>query len=469
MNEQMKEKAFLDLVKQENANHEEQVEEALPENAQEESPSEQQGEHKEHHHHHHHHHHSHHHKRRKHRSHKSSRTKRKVKRFFRHNKHKLVNIVACTVAVSMLLVVAIRGNFWSNDEPTTQVLSQVAIHIESSLYIDTVPLVNEAILEYMDPSNTKTSNEVYKAYEGFNQQLNVGLPVEYSYMVTGLPANVSVEKGVLEVSEYNNYSNPRTFDVVGSNGVVEMYHLKVNTKYFYRLTLTLNNGSVTGTIGEFTTAKSPRILAINGIQNVRDVGGWKMANGKTVKQGLLYRGTELDGVDKEANYRLSASGSTDMVKTLGIRYDMDLRDSSSNQNRVDALGDAIPHKYYGAQMYSDALKAENNEIMRRIFSDLAVEANYPIYMHCTHGRDRTGTVCYLLDGLLGVSQKDAYKDYALSAFTDSYLPDDDFKSFELAIETLPGNTFQEKVEGYLLSVGVTAQEIQNIRTIFLGE
>jgi hypothetical protein len=34
---------------------------------------------------------------------------------------------------------------------------------------------------------------------------------------------------------------------------------------------------------------------------------------------------------------------------------------------------------------------------------------------------------------------------------------------------LPGETAQKKVEGYLLSIGVSSNEITSIRNIFLGE
>jgi hypothetical protein len=40
---------------------------------------------------------------------------------------------------------------------------------------------------------------------------------------------------------------------------------------------------------------------------------------------------------------------------------------------------------------------------------------------------------------------------------------------ENGIDEMKGNTFQQKVENYLLSVGVTSAEINSIREIFLGK
>ena len=157
-----------------------------------------------------------------------------------------------------------------------------------------------------------------------------------------------------------------------------------------------------------------------------------------------------------------------MLETLGIRYDMDFRAPAENKNKTNALGDGIPHKYYVVPSYDNFFNQENNAIMKSIFSDLANKNNYPMYAHCTYGRDRTGMICYLLEGLLGVSEEDAYKDYELSAFTDSFISEEDFNIFKTRLDSFSGSTLKDKVEGYLLSIGVTATEIQNIRTIFLG-
>ena len=39
------------------------------------------------------------------------------------------------------------------------------------------------------------------------------------------------------------------------------------------------------------------------------------------------------------------------------------------------------------------------------------------YIHCWVGADRTGTICWMLEGLLGVSSKDCSIDYELTSFS----------------------------------------------------
>ncbi|KAG2174052.1 hypothetical protein INT44_000166 [Umbelopsis vinacea] len=62
-------------------------------------------------------------------------------------------------------------------------------------------------------------------------------------------------------------------------------------------------------------------------------------------------------------------------------------------------------------MYKQFLKACKNEILDalRIFAE---PSNYPIHVHCTQGKDRTGMVCMLLQGIAGVPEDVIVADYA---------------------------------------------------------
>ena len=41
---------------------------------------------------------------------------------------------------------------------------------------------------------------------------------------------------------------------------------------------------------------------------------------------------------------------------------------------------------------------------------------YAIYFHCRIGADRTGTLAYLIEGILGASEEERYKDFELTVF-----------------------------------------------------
>ncbi len=425
--------------------------------------------HSHHHHHHSHHHHSKHKHHRHHKRHSSSKSGNKLIKFFKQHRSVLVNILSCTVSVVLLIVLAFvleKQYKAGTDNDVSIDITKSTIKIESSIFIDEVPLVKQAIFAYLDDTNDLNANSVYKKYGGYEAKLNVGLPVSYTYRIVGLPDEIFLKEATLDVGRSENYEDVKTYVFEDDAESIDIYHLMPGTKYYYRLNLTLSTGNVIKTTGEFSTADSPRILSIDGILNVRDIGGWKTSSGGTIKHGLLYRGSELDGA-VEPTYLLTERGLRDMILTLGIRFDMDLR--SPTDTKGDALGANIIHENYSVGMYSEIFNDENKLRIREIFSDLANKDNYPIYMHCTYGRDRTGTICYLLEALLGVSDEDLQREYELSAFTDSYVNLEKFAVLKARIELLDGETTKEKVEGYLLSVGVTAEEISNIRDIFLEE
>lgn len=249
---------------------------------------------------------------------------------------------------------------------------------------------------------------------------------------------------------------------------VDIYFLESGTQYYYRLNLTLSDGSLTGSCGSFKTADSPRFMNVDGAYNMRDIGGWTTTFGKKIKQGLLYRGTEIDGA-VESKYYLTETGIVQMTTDLKIKTDMDLREKSATPGGKDVLGAGVKHTYYGAPMYQAIFEENNYERVRKIFSDLADESNYPIYLHCTHGLDRTGTVCYILEALLGLSDADLRREYEMSALNNGVIDLFSFGGLTGCLSVYEGASTQEKAENYLLSIGVTEDEIASIRKIFLGE
>jgi protein-tyrosine phosphatase len=213
--------------------------------------------------------------------------------------------------------------------------------------------------------------------------------------------------------------------------------------------------------GHFKTADTPRILSIDGLSNVRDIGNWRTDSGKRIKQGLLIRGTEMDGA-VESDYHLTNKGLVDMLEVFGIKTDLDLR-SQSNLTQ-SALGSRVEHRYYDMAMYDGIFTDAGKEKVRMVCSDLATPDNYPIYLHCTYGCDRTGTICYLLEAMLGVSRGDCLRDYGLSN-----LPITSIMAVEQGLNNYPGETLKARAEAYLLDCGVSEYQIASIRNIFLGD
>ena len=432
---------------------------------------------KDHQHHHHSDHHHHHGKHRHHHSHKHKKQKkfsfRKLKKTIIKNKKILIPVgvfcLAGLVLLAMLGVVELITQNKSDDQTQTIQGTDGMVIIATPVMAEEQVLVNNAtkVIKEAEAVNV-ASHELLRDYLQNNSRLDTGVPVTLNFYLANKPTDYFVDRYTVEVAESDSFQDAWEYTLAADAQSLNIYNLKTGTRYYYRINVHFKNGIVSSAGSSFQTAESPRILTIGGVYNARDIGGWKTADGKTIKQGLLYRGTELDGAVK-AEYKLTDEGRAFMRDYLGIQMEMDLRGPGENPDSINALGDDIEHIYFGTSHYTDVFLEGNQEPIRKVFSELARKDNYPIYMHCTYGRDRTGTVSCLLEALLGVSKEDIWRDYQLSALDNKYQDIIAFGSFVLALENQPGESLQAKTENYLRSIGVTGEEIAAIRTIYLGE
>ena len=265
-----------------------------------------------------------------------------------------------------------------------------------------------------------------------------------------------------------DYSNAVTVNTTAKS--IAVNNLLRNTKYYVRITATAN-GITRQAESSFKTADiGPRVMTVGGITNVRDLGGYETSFGKTTLQGLAFRGAQLDikGVS-----RLTAQGAELLGTDIALGLEIDLRTASETGGLTKSV--VTSAKYLNSRIgsYTAAFSSDQKELFRQIFASYADVNNYPIYVHCVYGADRTGTVCYILNALLGVDEKTLIQDYEFTTFSDAGLrsaaTNAEMKAFLTSFNALSGSTPAEKAENYLLSIGVTNEEISTIRGIFFGE
>ena len=329
--------------------------------------------------------------------------------------------------------------------------------IRLNIHAEPVGLLSQAARDYLAAENVKDVTEFVSRYWETESRSDLGRPVELSYTVYTLPEGVEVESAVFRL--FDNDGGYREYTPAEGSRNVYVYNLLTGVEYQYGVIITLSDGTKMTLPGSFQTAVGPRLMNISGLVNVRDLGGWVTADGKTVKQGLLYRGCELDGM-VESEFKLTAEG-LEQMKALGIKTDFDLRHKGDNVLNGK-------HQLYDAIQYEHAFTDKGREAVRKLFADLADPANYPGYLHCTYGADRTGTMCYLLLGLLGVEDADLKRDYELTAMYYGYVSPEQMAAFIQKINDLPGENTRAKVEYFLKSAGVTEDQMESIRQIFLG-
>ena len=419
--------------------------------------------HSSHHHHHHsgeHHHSSGHHHSSHHHHHSSShhKSRRRRKKFKINDKNRwwvivglLVVLIGVVTAFEIIDATRKNDSLVDNGGITESTLNVELINSDGIL-------VKEAVRKYLltDLLNSYNSNALLSSFSYNEGRLDEQVPVSIKFSTKY--GNAILYK--IELADNEKFTNARISYFEGTSGKYSFEHLYTNTEYFYRVTVCTTNG-VESSTGRFKTADTPRILSIEGLSNVRDIGNWKTDSGKRIKQGLLIRGTELDGA-VENGYHLTNKGLSDLINIYGIKTDIDLR--LDTPLSMDALGSQVEHRYYDMVMYEGIFTENGKDKIRSVFSDLANPDNYPIYMHCTYGCDRTGTVCYLLEALLGVSKGDLLREYGLSNMNISLI-----KNVEIGLGAYSGENIKEQTEAYLLSCGVTEYQIESIRNIFLGE
>ena len=273
------------------------------------------------------------------------------------------------------------------------------------------------------------------------------------------------------LSTEKDYSNAKTYNVPAENCSVAVNNLLKAQTYYVKV---MADGTSVATEASFTTTDlGPRVMTVDGVYNVRDMGGYLTASGKTTQQGLIYRGGALSPSADYPNVQITESGIATMAEEMGIRTEIDFR------NSTEALGvteSCIPNAelIYCTLGGYDSGMINYAESYKKTFQLLARPESYPVYYHCTGGADRTGTVSYLLGALLGMDEADLIRDYEFTSFSmygerNSKTTKYAFGAMCALLETYEGATLADKAEQYLLSIGVTEDEIFNIRAIMFGE
>lgn len=211
-----------------------------------------------------------------------------------------------------------------------------------------------------------------------------------------------------------------------------------------------------------------RMLRTEGIDNARDLGGWITADGRRVKYGLLFRGTELNTKLSSTNSALhSAHQLTDadrhlFIDELHIGAELDLRGSSEIPNLQSALGRDIVYRNINISFTNIDTPTNRQALLDCLrFLITQLEAGRPTYIHCVWGADRTGLLCMLLEGLMGLKQSDIDKEYELTSFTGNsrFRTNSNYLSALRTILSLPGENLQKKFRTWWLNCGATDAEL----------
>lgn len=358
-------------------------------------------------------------------------------------------------------------------------------------------LCDSVINQYFTSKTEEEQIAVLKNHATITAE-NGGVPVRFSWKGNG-----SV-KYTLYLSDNENFDNADTYVSSGLKTEIDVYNLLPATTYYYKVEGT-RPGDCSDTLQFSTNSVSIRYIVADGAANTRDIGGYKSNNG-TVNYGKIYRGSFAGGING-----LTDDGRNTFEKELKIKTEIDLRKDAKQKSEY--LSENVGYYKFDVGSYTDIFdvatrnslpetarrdSTDKSSEIKKLFEVLADESNYPVIIHCENGADSTGTMAFLINALLGVSEDDLIKDFELSTFskvsgaryrsamnTDKTAFDDTgvmqndseaFVAFGATINALKANygmadkSLSYAVENYLTSyVGVSSDDIENVKKIMLSE
>ena len=390
-----------------------------------------------------------------------------------------VLLTSVTLAAAVLPTVSCKSNFEGNVEfSPTVTIAQAEGSAKYTPIIDGLP-GNKTEIALL-------SGDIYTVCKYYRKMFSESFNFYYEDCFAPTPLTVSWTSKedaplyyTFDISTNSDMSSAESY--VTFENSVTLNYLFMGYDYYYQISAKYEDKLIKSRIFEFSTEYLPRTVFVDeNVSNTRDLGGYYVENGtKRVKQGIVYRGGALE--------EISEAGKRTMLVDLGIKTDLDLRkDGSSNLghspispdlNYVEVGGPWYVGQYgNGIDMpsYRDALLTEI-----RVFANAD---NFPVYVHCSLGRDRTGTICFLINALLGVGEQDLFRDYEISSMArtgkskdspnsePSYMTGVVFQYLYDYIKNFqPGKTLQENAEAFMLSIGITESEISAIRENMLED
>lgn len=172
----------------------------------------------------------------------------------------------------------------------------------------------------------------------------------------------------------------------------------------------------------------PRVLPLEGASNLRDLGGWRTAEGRRLRHGRVFRSAALHGLTESDLVRLSETGLRTVCDLRGTR------EAARAPSRLPPGAEAHPlpiEPFVGASLKdmlergaatgegaTDLLRqaylayvSDHLPAYRRLFALLLEEARRPLLFHCSAGKDRTGIGAALILTVLCVDRATVVADY----------------------------------------------------------
>ena len=248
-----------------------------------------------------------------------------------------------------------------------------------------------------------------------------------------------------------------TFHVSTENKTAQLYNFIPNRTYRYQI----KDDNDVLQQGKIETKGQLRMIKVcNTVNNVRDIGGWKTIDNKQIRYGKIFRGSDLNGT------HIATEEGINVLRELGVGAELDLRAWYNAGNNTSAFGfssnfssEEVARYFYSSNsgqlpshMSNYTWQSKWRQEFQFIINNL--RQGRCIYEHCVQGKDRTGFLSFLLEGLLGVPYSELVKDYELTFFiygTNIKSTKDTIDKVFDYIDTMDGETLRDKFNTYFIN------------------
>ena len=338
--------------------------------------------------------------------------------------------------------------------------------------IEVVNIENRAVRDYMaDAQRTYTQNDDYKVsvVTKYNNSDIYGKKLYWpnGKLVTWEPTvpPEEIKEILITVGEREDYKGAYTFNPDENDVSSYMIrNLLPNRLYYYKVEEIRVDDTVKQMAhGKFRTEGQVRMIQVRNNSNIRDLGGWPTQYGVPVKYGRLYRSGSLE--------RTTRQGRHDFVDNLGVVAELDLRHEV--KRTTSCLGEDKDYLRISHGMYLSGIKEKNDVYVTDLrWVIMRLHEGKNVDWHCAIGCDRCGTLSFLIEGLLGLSELDLCRDYELSTFSLSRKNKrvrSPLKSMLNHIRTYgPKDDLAKCFYNYWLSIGMEKRELDYFLHIMLG-
>ena len=268
----------------------------------------------------------------------------------------------------------------------------------------------------------------------------------------------------ITLSNEESYRDSITYFAGSADTTYTLYNFIPNRTYYYKVEEWHIDGSRDVVLtGVLKTVGQVRMMRIEGADNVRDIGGWKSSLGGSLRYGKMYRSGHLDEVS-EASYH-------DFVENYGLGAEVDLRGLFKTEPHLSAskLGKKV--KFTRVVSDSYALESNRKQYVRSLrWIIFQMRQGKVVDWHCGVGCDRCGTLSFLIEGVLGVSEVDLCRDYELSCFRGHKRPRGHVgfrKLLPFMKRQGPKDDLAQCFYNYWLDGGMTGNELNYLREVMI--